>query len=448
MIDSATAGRLPFSQPLAAFAIVTAGLVCLTSSFDIFLVIQLGGNFRLCQLFSLLLVLLAMTKGMRYGFVPTLGLAPAGVWLCFQIAFVPATPFWPKSIGYCLWLVLNLATLFAFTQIFGTHERMLRPLLRWYAWSFGFVAGFGVLQFLLPLLGFSSPLVQQWWIAGALPRANGFSYEPSYFATYLLIGSILANGLRRAKSPLLTAWESWTLSILCAVGILLSSSRMGIIFLLIEIALPMLRPWGRLLWEMARLRISNATIRALLPATLGIGIFTVLGTISVLSIMKDPAVLLMLLNGTGVSDTAAHSVLQREGALEDTLTVFTQHPLIGRSLGGVSSAIADLHGETISSFEDSKLFEGMSVFAEILAASGCLGMLPFAWFLVVTIRAPLRLSLTRASLYTPVLQALVRATVFAWLILQFNQNVLRPYLWIHLSILASVYSVVSRDRAD
>ena len=42
--------------------------------------------------------------------------------------------------------------------------------------------------------------------------------------------------------------------------------------------------------------------------------------------------------------------------------------------------------------------------------------------------------------YAAILRALVRSLVFLWAILQFNQNVLRPYLWVHLAILASVYA--------
>jgi hypothetical protein len=155
--------------------------------------------------------------------------------------------------------------------------------------------------------------------------------------------------------------------------------------------------------------------------------------------------MLMLLNGTGVSDTAAHSVIQREDSLEETIAVFLEHPLVGRSLGGVSSAIADREGESIHSFEDSKDFEGMSVFAEILAASGVIGFIPFLWFLVETVRKPLKLARHVSPFYSSLLRALVRSLVFAWAILQFNQNVLRPYLWAHLAILLCVYAAAQRS---
>jgi hypothetical protein len=140
-------------------------------------------------------------------------------------------------------------------------------------------------------------------------------------------------------------------------------------------------------------------------------------------------------------------VIQRENALDETLAVFLEHPLIGRSLGGVSSAIADLQGEKIQSFEASKDFEGMSVFAEALAASGVIGIIPFLAFLITTFAKPLRLARVASPFYSGLLFALVRSLFFAWMILQFNQNMLRPYLWTHLAILATVYAAALQSVA-
>jgi O-antigen ligase len=155
---------------------------------------------------------------------------------------------------------------------------------------------------------------------------------------------------------------------------------------------------------------------------------------------NNPALALMFLNGTGLSDTAAHSVIQREGALQDTLQVFWDNPIVGQGLGGVSSAIGSLHGDVVNSFEESKLFEGMNVFAEILAASGFPGVIPFACFLFLTINKPWNLCRQFPYGQATLIRALVRALVFAWAILQFNQNVLRPYLWVHLAMLCTAYA--------
>jgi NhaP-type Na+/H+ or K+/H+ antiporter len=109
-------------------------------------------------------------------------------------------------------------------------------------------------------------------------------------------------------------------------------------------------------------------------------------------------------------------------------------------LGGVSSGIAELHGVKIRSFQDSKLYEGMAIFAEVLAASGVFGVVPFVIFLIAIVRKPLEAARLSSPEYAILLRALTRALVFELAVLQFNQNILRPYLWVHLAVLATVYA--------
>ena len=431
---------ITFSPSLQSFAVLVAVLILLTSSFDIFLILNAGGNYRFCQMIAPALIVLAIVKA-RWGWkIPTLGIVPLGIWLLAQVLFIPVTSFWPKSLAYCVWLLLNIGLMFAYVQLFSDNQRALCTLLRWYVYSFGLIAAFGIVQFILPLVGLPGPLVKQWWIPGSLARANGFSYEPSYFATYLLIGFVFVGSLRRARSTLLSSRALLGIWGLTAVGIVVSSSRMGIVFLLIDVFLAQVRPWLSVAGDIGRSRIVPSKLRRLIPslalATLVVALLA--GAVTILE--NRPAITLMFLNGTGVSGTAAHSVIEREDSLEETVAVFLEHPVIGRSLGGVSSAIAEREGETIHSFEDSKNFEGMSVFAEILAGSGIVGVVPFLCFIAVTIWKPLALARTTQPFYSSLLCGLVRSLVFAWAILQFNQNVLRPYLWIHLAILAAVYA--------
>jgi hypothetical protein len=439
-IPNSSHSKVRLGRPLNRVAMVTAVLILLTSSFDIFLVVEAGGNYRFCQILTALLVILAILKSARRSRNPVLGALPLAIWLVFQILFIPTTDFWPKSLGYCLWLLLNLGLLFSCVQLFSDDIKPLITILRWYVYSFALVASFGVIQFFMPVLGLGGPLIKQWWIPGALARANGFSYEPSYFATYLLIGFVLTGSLRRNHSSLLPARTLRLIYWVTAAAIVLSSSRIGIFFLFIDVFLSQLKPLLSFAADLLKLRIALSKLRGLIPLMVSMTFICLVGVGASTVIENNPAVALMFLNGTGISDTAAHSVIQREGALEDTFTVFLQHPLIGRSLGGVSAAIADLHGEIIHSFEASKDFEGMSVFAEALAASGVIGIIPFIWFLIAIIRKPLRLARFASPFYSVLLYALVRSLLFAWAILQFNQNMLRPYLWTHIAILATVYA--------
>jgi hypothetical protein len=385
-----TRSTVQLSEPLNRLATLTAVFILLTSSFDIFLILEAGGNYRFCQMITPVLFLLAIVKAARGGRIPVLGAFPLIIWLLFQIAFIPATDFWPKSLGYCLWLLLNVGLVCSSVQLFSDNARSLTTLLRWYTYSFALVAVFGAIQFLLPWLGFQAPLVTQWWIPDVLARVNGFSYEPSYFATYLLIGFVFTGSLRRSRSSLLRARTLLAIRWLTGIGIVLSSSRMGMCFMFIDIFLSQLSPWRSFLADFLRLRFAPRKLRALIPSFLSIGVICLIAAGTSLAIENNPAIALVFLNGTGISDTAAHSVVQRENALEQTFAVFLQHPLVGRSLGGVSVAIAGLEGWKVQSFEASKDFEGMSVFAEALAASGVIGIIPFVWFLITTIREPLK----------------------------------------------------------
>lgn len=443
-VPAVSCSALRLSEPLQRFALVAAVLILFTSSFDIFLVLHGAGNYRFCQLILLPIVGLACLKASSGHFTPVLGSLALCIWFLFQAVFVPTTDFWPKSAGYCLWLLLNIGMMFAFVQLFSDDAQGLRTLLRWYVYSFGFVAACGILQLLLPVMGFPGLLVTQWWIPELLPRVNGFSYEPSYFASYLLIGFVFIGSLTRAKSNLLSSRGLLSLRCLSGLGIIISSSRLGIIFLLADVLVPNIKPWLQFLGYVGRLRTTRPRFRALISSSLSLGCIAALCGWGVVALRNNPLVLLSFLNGTGVGDTAAHSVVERESSFEKTLDVIAEHPFIGRSLGGISAAIAEQEGSTIRSFEEAKLVEGMNVFAESLAASGVIGFVPFLYFVAVTIRKPLQLSRIVPEPDSVLLRGLVRSLVFAWAILQFNQNILRTYLWVHLAILATVYAASLR----
>jgi hypothetical protein len=410
---------------------LAAILVMTTSSFDLFMVVQIGGTFRFCHLMALVLVALAAIRIVAAGEIPTLGALPLFAWWIIQLLFVPVTEFWIKSMAYCSWLLLDLALVISFVQLFSGNPGLLNKLLHWYLYSFGLVAAFGIIQFLLPLAGLPTPFAVEWWIPERVIRVNGLSYEPSYFATYLLLGFVLIRALKvPSNSSRIVYW-------LIVAAILVSSSRLGIVFMLLDILcsyVPKLLSIHR-----QPIRIKKVLVAAV------ISVFT-LGAAAVLK--NNPETIFLFLGGTGLYGSPAHSVIERENSFIDTLTVFENHPFMGRSLGGISYAIGELHGQRIASFKDSKLFEGMSIFGEALAASGAIGILPFLVFVGVTTYKPLQLARSAPPYYSAWLRALVRALAFEWAILQFNQNILRPYLWVHIAILATVYAAALKAERE
>lgn len=433
----------------AHLLLAAAALVFFTSSFDTFLNINLGPNIRVAQLFALALCATALiTHRLGRTMEIPLGGLYLVAWCGVQLAFVPVAVYWQKSLAYCIWLALDIALSFAMVNLFAGDSRLLQTLLKLYLLSYGFVAAFGIVQFVSPVLGGPALLVEQWWLPGRVPRVNGFSYEPSYYATYLIMGLVSLGSLRRSGIAEFRA-RAWTcVYLLIFLALMVCFSRMGVVFALIEISIA---PLGRF-WNVVRhprlilgFRISSWKIIASAAAC-----FVAYSAVSgaVRWCFDNPETVEILASGTGLLGTASHSVDEREDRLHGTLQTIASHPWMGQSLGGITESIAAYSGVTPQNFEEAKLYEGQSVFAEVVAASGILGSIPFFCFLAITIISPLRLARRSSPLHAAWLRALVQALVFEWAILQLNQNILRLYLWVHIALLAAVFAAARRQYTE
>jgi hypothetical protein len=439
------AGYQPMNRPYHLL-VTAAGLVFFTSSFDLFLNINIGPNIRIAQFFVLVLLAAALlTHRLGRTMEIPLGGLYLIAWCAVQLAFVPVAEFWQKSLAYCLWLALDIALSFALVNLFAGDSRNLQTLLKLYLASFAFISAFGIVQFISPILGGPALLVEQWWLPGRVPRVNGFSYEPSYYATYLIMGLVCLGSLRRSGMVEYLSRQLTFVYLLIFLALLICFSRMGVVFALIEVSIaPLTRLWkivkhpGLVLgfrlsgWKMLALAV------VLLAAYSSV-------TRAVAWFLDDPETVEILVSGTGLLGTASHSVDEREDHLHGTLLTIAHHPWMGQSLGGITESIAEYNGLRPQHFEETKIFEGQSVFAEVAAASGIPGSIPFLCFLAVTIVAPLRLAARSSPRYAAWLRALVLALIFEWAILQLNQNILRLYLWVHIALLATVYSAARRQ---
>jgi O-antigen ligase len=150
------------------------------------------------------------------------------------------------------------------------------------------------------------------------------------------------------------------------------------------------------------------------------------------------------LAGTGLNNTASHSVDQRSKDFHATVAVFEEHPFIGWSLGGVSSRLSERHGVP----NNGKSYLGFPVIMDVLAASGVVGIIPFLLFLGInTIGMFSMIHRKWPEERAKWLRALVRGTIYLWMVLSVDQNVLRIYLWFHMSIVAAV-ALHLRQRSD
>jgi len=285
----------------------------LTVSFDILLVWNIGFNIRATQIFQLLPIIVAL------GFISIgkrvrtpLGFPYLLLWTLFILLFIPNTTFLLHSLGYGFWLVFNLFLVFATVNIFRSTSAVL-ALIKWYLFTIYFVAVFGLIQFTLPLLHLGAPLVTQWWIPGVLARINGFSYEPSYFSTYLLMGWVLSIYLIRHRSKLIRRNYLWIIFVTITLAIVFSGSRMGwLMMILWSMQYPVLFLKRFMLGKINRVYLRYTLVLVLIATFLGGGIFYGVGFDNVRFLWR----------GMGLAGSPAHSVAGRLSTFSETLQLF------------------------------------------------------------------------------------------------------------------------------
>ncbi|WP_461052127.1 O-antigen ligase family protein [Spirosoma arcticum] len=299
--------------------------------------------------------------------------------------------------------------------------------------TFLLISALGLTQLFLGLLGIDL-YVEQWWIEGRLPRLNGFSYEPSYYATYLLIGFSLAYYLYRKRFILYGKLPLYT-TIATLLAIFLSSSRMGILVAFLQIVS----------FELIVKRKNIKQLLLFLTVTVAV-------TGAFLFVLFSNENLSFLLTGLGIMGSSAHSSLERLDGFITQLTIFSRDPLKGYSLGGVSQAIALEKGVTSFTQETIKPYDvSINIFIEALTASGLIGFAFFLWYIYCLLVKSIRSAGTRGQtdVNSLLLNGFVWSLLFEFIILCFNQNILRAYLWVHIAVLNGVfYQVKMAQLAD
>jgi hypothetical protein len=420
--------------------------ICLfTSSFDIFLVFTLGGTVRFAQLVMVLVCVGALAKAAQSGQIEwPIGGAWLLMWCGVQVLFLPVSIDLGFSTRYLMFLFFTVACFFAVVQLYG-NSRYIERLMKAYLASYVFIALFGFFQLLVPFIYPGGVLVMQWIIHGKLARINGFCYEPSYYATYLITGWIALVDLRQSKAKL-TAAPRWRwLTIIVGSALFLSTSKTAWIFMMLEgvaRAVPLMWSWIKSVGtrlSAGRLVVMKPRWRLILLSTVGL----IIAGVALVG-LNAAVNLNTFLQGTGVNNTAAHSVDKRSSDFRATVAVFEEHPFIGRSLGGVSSRLS----ERLGVVNDGKTNLGFPVIMDVLTASGVIGFIPFLLFLGTNTIGLFPMIRRRwPEERAKWLRALVRATIYLWLVLSVDQNVLRIYLWFHMSIVAAV-ALHLRRRPD
>lgn len=399
-----------------------------TVSFDLFLVLDIGPNIRFFYFLILVPIIYSIVLGFHRPIIIPLGFKPLLVWSLFIFLFIPNSGYIPKGIGYAFWLFLNVLLIFALVQIINFQN--FNRIFFWYITSFFFVATFGLLQFLFALIGFGEIfLIKTWWFQDIFPRINGFSYEPSFFSTYLIPGWILIIYLLNSNINFVNKKLLKFYFLIISFAIILSGSRLGWLVIFLVLAVFFLKN----IYKFIRLKpIKHRDIYIIILFFFFIFSYIFVTNFDFFSIL------------TAGFSGEAKSVNTRLNSTIDTFIVFLDSPFIGYSLGGVSSAIASLNNLSIDDFASAKI-EGNMVLAEVLAASGIIGFLPFIIFLrSIFIKSFFLVRVNKSNDLSIILYGIILATLIQFFMLQFNQNILRPYFWLNIAILCVTYSLYKK----
>lgn len=428
-------------------------LIIVFISSDIFLTIEISGaTVRFSYilffiLFILWIIYIFMTKSYD---IPVDRTYLPLILFCFISCLSSLNSAFPvKSLIYTLWTIFYVITI-VFLIWFSRNNRLknLDWMLKVYFYSYLFISFFGFYQILLPfIIGNKTPLVMQWWREYSLARINAFSYEPSYFATYMLMGLFIWFILWIRRSDFIN-YKGITV---IAIGIIifLSSSRIGWIGIILIAAYGLIELTG---YYSVHKKFSRQNAKFFVSLILA----TVFVATLLFIIINDPERFDFLFRGTGLFDTADYSYAMRNERAIETLEVFLDSPvniLIGVGPGGVGAYMINnpaKFGIAVEGFEKIWSTEPSNITAELLASVGMIGFILFAWFLIIIFKRLWSLYRNNNLIkrYRVICLALFWGLIMELIILQFNQNYLRPYLWLHIGISIALVNTMEHFLID
>jgi len=418
-------------------------LVVSTAPFDTTLILWENPTVRFTQLALVILVAYLALARKRVVF-NRLVLFVLAFWIADVIS-LSTHSINTKSVGYNIWCFLDFLLLTSLQTVLNSKDAIYK-FISLYLKIFQFNSIVGIVQFLGSLIGLGDYLaVRTWWIDGFLARPNGFLYEASFYAAYIQMGYILSFylylNLRRANNHISLELLKNT-AILCGIAIVLSGSRLGMLSTFIASSLILLI-YQSSSAHYKKSRCKSRIIRLIYLSHLCV-LLTVIFVISLDS--------MRFLGGTGVLNSSAHSVGTRWEGVLPLWESFRGNIFLGIGLGNLSSLfINPLY--SISSFSDYKI-EGTSVFLEVLAGTGLAGFTLLICFLIriCSFKKIRSMMLTSCSIspltdksdfdFAQIVPALSIGLITMLFLLQFAQNILRPYLWAHIGLLLCVNNVL------
>lgn len=411
-----------------AFIKACVFLSIFTSSFDIFLNIDIWGyNIRFSQIAILPVIFMYFVSSVkRRKFSITIGAKWILAFAAIQFVFMFHSPNLANAIRYEIYLIFNIMMVFSISYYLN-RAFSIKWLMNVYINSFFFVASFSLIQFLAFPFGINL-LVRQWWTS-SFARINGFSYEPSYFATFMLAGFIICAYLFEKNNKSITRYFLFKFFVI-SLSLILSTSRMGWLMVAIWVIYRIYKYLVKSLRTVGKKQFRKFIVFIIF--------FSVLLFIGIFYIIENASKFIFLLNGLGLSGTSAHSANTRIDGLNVCFNIWLESPFIGYSLGGVDPIISQ-YTETI--YITGNNGAATSIVGELLVAGGVFGVIAFLGYIYTL------LFKNRKKYDDELVNALSYGLLFQLFILCMNQNILRLYVWINIAILSCWYKNISAERS-
>lgn len=397
-----------------------------TSSFDIVLVFDVyGKTFRIAQLILIfvgIIYIIEICKKKRMNI-------PLGIKDILCVALINTVTIFVSldfgnAIGYDLYFLLNIASIFILVFFFSDYS--LEKLVKYYVNSYIAMACLGLIQWILQFAHIYFYVTQ----IGAMHRCNGFSYEPSYYSTYMLMGWVICMYLLERRIYVsFSKKKMYVIVGIMSLAMILSTSRMGWMMMAAWIALRCVMNYKKfLVGKMTK----NMIFLVIILLFFGIvGMFIL--------VAKWDKFVEIFFSGLGIFGTSSHSADGRIKPLYKTMETFKDNFWFGCSIGGVDPYIAYLNGVTYEGNGASMCFT-----VEALASFGVIGFFFFARFFYILFKQSMILSKKISNDDAGIIKAFLWALVMECIILHFNQNICRIYFWVHIALLCTVYAILKK----
>lgn len=408
------------NKPVQKKALLLLSFVIIfTASFDDVLTWEINGatfriGFVLIAIAGVIL-LIDVLRGKRL--LLPVGMLPLTILVLINLLFAFLNKPLFETLGYAAWFILCALLVVVMMQAFE-NENDKRNMLRVYLVTNAAMCLVGVVQILAVFFGTNFYQDQFFYL---FPRVDAFSAEPSYFANFLIPGFVLNWFLiEKTDKNIFGNKMLWVLFTLQAFGLVFSTSRMGLVMGAI---------WIIFRFGVCLIRDRRALICVVIMILIT-SVFMVISTFAVEYFRPLAAAPEMVSSSWSyvdrVTNMGGSSSPRVEGMIK-SVEAFWMSPIIGYSLGGVHGVVNGVLGAQQVS----------NVTAEMLAAFGIFGFAVLIWYVVAVIQ---RVVIVRKkSLGLPMYNAmigLVWGLIWQIAILQFNNNILRIYVWVTIGALS------------